>query len=328
MKGVDLRLFQFDYDQSWAVFFLNPDGAIYGRYGTRSGDKQHAATYLSIPSLKKAMERALALHKQYPANKTDLAAKRGPAPRYETPETIPGLQDRAAGATTPANCIHCHMVGERMRKLSYVEKHLTPAELWIYPLPENLGLKMEVDDGLRVEKVLPGSAALRAGVEAGDELTAMNGQPLVSQADIQWVLHRAPVETTIAVKLTRQGKPLEKAITVSGNWKDTDLSWRETSWSLRPGLWTLPLSDEERKKRSLPPGDSALLVKWVFGRPPLAREAGLRDGDVIVAVDGQAVPPDESHFMALIRLTHPPGDKVRLTLLKNGKKEDILLTVE
>src|SRR6185503_13876764 len=69
MKGVDLRLFQFDYDQSWAVFFLNAGGTIYGRYGTRAGDKKNAATYLSIPSLKKAMERALALHRQFPANK-------------------------------------------------------------------------------------------------------------------------------------------------------------------------------------------------------------------------------------------------------------------
>jgi S1-C subfamily serine protease len=187
---------------------------------------------------------------------------------------------------------------------------------------------MEVDDGLRVQKVLPGSAALRAGVEVGDELTAMNGQPLVSQADIQWVLHRAPAETTIAVKLRRDGKILEKSISVSGNWRDSDLSWRETSWGFRPGLWTIPLSGEERKKRKIPPEDPALLVKWAFGNPPLSKQAGIRDGDVIVAVDGQPVPPDESHFMALVRLNHPPGDKVKLTLLRSGKKEDVLMQVE
>src|SRR5262249_1722148 len=35
-NGMDLSQFQFDYDQSWAAFFLNPDMTIYGRYGTRS----------------------------------------------------------------------------------------------------------------------------------------------------------------------------------------------------------------------------------------------------------------------------------------------------
>src|SRR5687767_12540743 len=170
MKGVDLRLFQFDYDQSWAVFFLNADGTIYGRYGTRAGDKKNAATHISVPSLKKAVGRALELHKGYPANKAHLVAKRGPEPRYSLAEQIPGLRDRAIAPTTPKNCIHCHMVGEHVRKLKYAEKRLSPADIWIYPLPENLGLKLEVDDGLRVEKVLPDSPAMRAGVEVGDEL--------------------------------------------------------------------------------------------------------------------------------------------------------------
>jgi len=35
-NGMDLSLFQYDYDQSWAAFILNADRTIYGRYGTRS----------------------------------------------------------------------------------------------------------------------------------------------------------------------------------------------------------------------------------------------------------------------------------------------------
>ncbi|MBI2948240.1 MAG: PDZ domain-containing protein [Verrucomicrobia bacterium] len=328
MKGVDLHLFQFDYDQSWAAFFLNADGAIYGRYGTRAGDKKNAASFISIPSFKKAMERALELHKAYPANKSRLTGKLGPKPRFPTAEQIPSLRDRADGPTTPKNCIHCHMVGEHARKLKYQEKQLTPADVWIYPLPANIGLSLNVDDGLRVEKVEPGSPAARAGMEIGDELSSMNGQPLISQADVQWVLHNAPSETTLDLTLRRAGRTLTKAVALSGNWKESDLSWRESSWSFRPGLWTMPLSIAERKKRDIAPGESGLLVKWVFGRPPLAKQAGLKDGDVIVALDGKPVPPDESHFNASIRLNHPPGDKAKLTLLRNGQREDVLLPLE
>ena len=35
-NGLDLSTFQFDTDQSSAVFLLRADGTIYGRYGTRS----------------------------------------------------------------------------------------------------------------------------------------------------------------------------------------------------------------------------------------------------------------------------------------------------
>ena len=35
ITGVDLRLFEFDYDLTWFAFFLSADGAVYGRYGGR-----------------------------------------------------------------------------------------------------------------------------------------------------------------------------------------------------------------------------------------------------------------------------------------------------
>ena len=36
MKGVDLSLFQFDYDLNWAAMFINADGVVYARFGTQS----------------------------------------------------------------------------------------------------------------------------------------------------------------------------------------------------------------------------------------------------------------------------------------------------
>lgn len=54
MNGVDLKQFQFDYDQTWCAFFLNADGTIYGRYGTRAGNRDQSTTHISIPSFKKA----------------------------------------------------------------------------------------------------------------------------------------------------------------------------------------------------------------------------------------------------------------------------------
>src|SRR5437764_12458207 len=71
-NGLDLSLFQFDTDQSFAVFLMNADGTIYGRFGTRS-DQRHWTDDVSIDGLAKAPDGALALHTDYTANHEALA---------------------------------------------------------------------------------------------------------------------------------------------------------------------------------------------------------------------------------------------------------------
>ena len=95
MAGLDLRTFQFDYDQTFAVLFLNADGTVYGRYGTRAANGPKSTTHISIPSLGKAMERALALHRGYPANRAQLAGKQGGEPEYRTIRAIPAEPSRS-----------------------------------------------------------------------------------------------------------------------------------------------------------------------------------------------------------------------------------------
>src|SRR5205807_1639932 len=62
----------------------------------------------------------------------------------------------------------------------------------IWPLPENVGVKVDRDDGLRVTEVRPDSPAAHAGLQSGDELAAAGGRRLFSQADFRGVLHRGP----------------------------------------------------------------------------------------------------------------------------------------
>ena len=48
-------LFQFDTDQSFAVFLLNADGTIYGRFGTRSHRTEWYGD-VSVDGLAKALQ--------------------------------------------------------------------------------------------------------------------------------------------------------------------------------------------------------------------------------------------------------------------------------
>jgi predicted metalloprotease with PDZ domain len=319
IDDVDLRLFQFDYDQTWCAFFLNADGTIYGRYGTRAAGGDKSTTHVSVASLRKAMRRALELHRGYPPNKGQLAGKRGPKPEYRFPKDIPRVERR--------HCIECHQVRGNVLRHKWQEKRLTAADVWPYPLPENIGLKMDVDDGLRVKAVAPNSPAGQAGIRAGDELVTLGGQRLTSQADIQWVLHRAPVETKLVAALKRGGQELRKTIALSGPWKESDLSWRASTWpGLRYWLYTVPLSAAGKKQAGLAADRLALVVKAMQAeRTAGPRKAGLRVGDVIIAVDGKTGAMTESQFLAYVRLSHPPGDRVRLTVLRG--KECLDLTI-
>jgi hypothetical protein len=101
MKGVDLSQFQFDYDLNWAAMFLNADGTVYARYGTQSAEGPDA--YNSIEGLANTMQRVLELHANYPANKDELAGKRGPDMPTTRPWTCRASRTRTASrARRPA----------------------------------------------------------------------------------------------------------------------------------------------------------------------------------------------------------------------------------
>ena len=61
----------------------------------------------------------------------------------------------------------------------------------------------------------------------------------------------------------------------------------------------------------------------VSGSP--AASAGLKDGDVITSVDGQAV--DDSHDLSTRIVTHAPGDKVALTIQRGSSSVQVTLTL-
>jgi S1-C subfamily serine protease len=219
------------------------------------------------------------------------------------------------------------MVREYLLRDKWQRGELAPSDLWVYPLPDRIGLKMDVDDGLIVEAVAKGSPAGKSGIEVGDALVGLDGQPLISTADIQWVLHTSPNDTTLAVKLIRSGQPIEKTVALKGDWKKSDIAWRASSWyGLRQGVKFEMLSESDMRQRGIDPKRMALLVKGLFGQGgSKVKESGLRQNDVIVGLDGRVESMTESEFLASLRLEHGPGDTVRLSVLRG--KDSLELTI-
>jgi hypothetical protein len=325
-KGLDLQVFQYDYDMSWAAMFLNADGTIYGRYGTRTTSGPGSDAHLSLAGFRLAAQRALDLHKQYPANRQQLQGKTGGKPDFARPEQIPGLEDRAATATTRQNCIHCHMVKEYALRAKWERGQLSLADLLVYPMPDSIGVQIDSNDGLLIRSVDPDSPADKAGLKAGDRFETLAGQPLVSVADIQWVLHTAPNETELAATVRRQDEVLRPEIVLSGDWKRSDIAWRASTWyGLRQGVKFEPLSAAEKQSRGIEADRMALAIKGLFGRGgPKLKEAGLAVGDIILAVDGNSQPPqNESEFLIQLRLEHGPRDNVKFTFLRGAQRREL-----
>ena len=230
-------------------------------------DGKESDRLLSTAGFRKAAERCSPCTPTI--RKTSRPSRRRRARKRSTLQAaqIPGLTDRPAVATERKNCVHCHMLKEFALRAKWEAGKLSTTDLFVYPLPQTIGITTDIDDGLKVTAVAAGSPAAAAGIAAGDSLVSINGQPLISLADIQWALHTAPTSGTLAVKLQRGGQTLEKTIALSGDWKRSDIAWRASSWlGLRKGLKTEPLSSEEKTAKGIAADRLALSVKGIYGQ--------------------------------------------------------------
>lgn len=339
-NNLDLSLFQYDYDQSFAVFLLNADGAIYGRFGTRS-HRTSWADDVSIDGLAQALRGALALHAEYPKNRETLAGKRGPKPDFPVPEKYPSLRGKYgpkldyAGKVVPS-CIHCHQIGEAQRQLYRERRQPLPEKLLFpYPHPKAMGLILDPKKEASVQRVEAASLAARAGFRAGDEIVSLEGQPLLSLADVQWVLHNAAEEASLKTEVRRDGKPLSLTLTLPKGWRRRDtISWRVSSWSLRRmvtgGMVLEALTKEERKTARLSERDMALRIRYLgqFGPHGAAKQAGFRQGDILVSFDGKSDLIRETDVLAYAVNAHKAGEKVAVIVRRGVERIELMLPMQ
>lgn len=342
-NGLDLSLFQYDYDQSFAMLFLNADGTVYGRFGTRS-HRTNWVGDVSLDGLARAMEGALDLHAGYPKNKEVFAAKIGPKPLFPVPEKFPSLGKYGPALdytkeNVVATCIHCHQVGDAIKAAYRAKKEPMPEEvLFPYPHPKALGLILDPKERATVKEVVTAkkrTPAEAAGFKAGDQIKALNGQPLLSIADVQWALHNTPADgASLKADVVRDGKPVSLVLKLEKGWRQADdISWRSSSWGLRrmaaAGM-KLDVIDGERPA-GVPAEGMALLVKHMgmYGGPHgAAKAAGVQLNDVIVAFDGRTDLLRETDLFAYALRTRMPGEKVTIKVVRAGKPVEIVIPMQ
>jgi serine protease Do len=337
-NGLDLSLFQFDTDQSFACFMLNAEGVVYGRFGTRS----HRTEWLgdvSLPGLAHSLRAALAAHEQYPTNKAAFQSLLPPKPEFATPEQFPGLRDKYKSTlnyegNVVQSCIHCHQIGDAQRDWYRQQRRPIPDQvLFPYPHPKSLGLVIDPQGGARVTEVAADSLGQRGGLRAGDELLSASGYPLNSIADLQWALQQVDARGgTLPLVVRRGDERIKLTWELPAGWRQSgDLSWRASTWGLRRmatgGMFLEALSAEERQALGIAAGKMALRAQHVgeYGPHAAAKQAGARRHDVLVSFGGRDDLMTETALLHYALNHYPVGDRVAVEILRDGQR--IKLTI-
>jgi len=136
-------------------------------------------------------------------------------------------------------------------------------------IAESMELANNVQGAL-VSQVVEGSAAEKAGVKAGDVITAINGKPVKDAAALRNTIGLLRIGERVDVSLLRDGKP--RRVTAVIGERDTVAEAKASG--LHEGLQGAELADAQ--------GGGVLIRTVAEGSP--AAQRGLRANDVILAV--------------------------------------------
>jgi serine protease Do len=184
--------------------------------------------------------------------------------------------------------------------------------------------------GVIVSSVTPGGAADRAGIERGDVITSLNGQPVRDMNGLRNRIAEAGPGTTAELVVIRDGS--EKHVSARleeldarrvSRGDDSGESNRDGS-SDRTGLGitVAPLTPGLASQLGVSKDARGLVVRDVNPEGP-AGDAGLRAGDVIEEVNRQAVTSVDELRTAVGRTTGKP-----MLLLINRQGAEIFVTVK
>jgi len=142
---------------------------------------------------------------------------------------------------------------------------------------------LPVDRGALVQRVFPDSPAQEAGVEEGDILIKVRGEPVTSREDLSSVLYSVPVDTPVEITVQRGDRELTRRLRAVRPPAGLGLGFLETLLGL----------DVELRER-------AILITGVAPRSPAAGK-GLVRGDWIIAVNRERYPDLEELSREVLR---------------------------
>jgi serine protease Do len=150
-------------------------------------------------------------------------------------------------------------------------------------LATNFGLKSP--RGALVSSVQKDGAGAKAGLKPGDVILTLNGEEIAGSSDLPPKVASLSPGASVTLGIWRDGaeKQLTATLGAIDDGKNVVASGKQDLGNARLGIAVRPLTAEERRDNDIAGG---LVVQDVAGA---AERAGVRPGDVIVAVNTQPV---------------------------------------
>ncbi|MCJ7800481.1 MAG: DegQ family serine endoprotease [Polaromonas sp.] len=179
--------------------------------------------------------------------------------------------------------------------------------------------KLEKPEGALVSMVEKGSPADKAGLQSGDVILQVNGQPIVSSGVLPAVIGRAAPGDSVKLGIWRQGaaKELTARLANADDKTAQVASKKDAPGQGRLGLALRPLQPDEQQQAGI---DSGLVIMQASGP---AAQAGVQAGDVLLSVNGIPVKTIDE-----VRTTVAKSKKsVALLILRDGSKIFVPVTL-
>jgi serine protease Do len=184
-------------------------------------------------------------------------------------------------------------------------------------LAENFGMKSPA--GALVASVEKGSPGAKAGLEPGDVIVKLDGKEISRSSDLPPMISSLKPGTKVTLEVWRSGASKELTATV-GALNDKTASVTPDKESIgkgKLGVAVRPLTNEEKRDNEI---DHGLVVQDATGA---AERAGVRPGDVIVAVNNTPVKSVDD----LKNLIDKSGKTVALLVQRNDARIFIPVTL-
>ena len=201
---------------------------------------------------------------------------------------------------------------------------------WLGVLIQDVTLDLAESFGMRhprgalVAKVLPESPALVAGVEVGDIIVEFNGKEVMNSSSLPPIVGSSKVGIKLPVVVIRNGKETTLYVNLGELPDDATVAQSTThpgkKATNRLGFSAIDLTDKQKQELEL---DGGVLVNHMITGP--ATQAGVRKGDIILAIDNKPV-QNATQFAKTVKGL-PAGKSVALLVQRNGSPTFLAIKV-
>ena len=213
----------------------------------------------------------------------------------------------------------------------------------LQPLDESLApsLGLPKDNGEIVRSVVPGGPADRGGLQQGDVILRVNGQPVTPEQTVSYLIANTQVGSRAALDIIRGGRRMTLQVPVGQ--RPTEQELARLNGTTTPGdseqsgtatggptsalgLSLAPVTPELARGANLPATARGVIITNVDANSDAADE-GLRRGDLIISVNQQQV-TTPAQVVGAIDAARKAGRSSVLLLVKRGTNPEAFVGVD